>query len=74
MSGRGAGYWTAIRRRPRLLIAVGLGLIGYVVTPWDYREATRALVGWNVGAWGFIGADLVYDGELHRGRRSPARG
>ena len=50
----GAGYWTAIRRRPRLLIAVGLGLIGYVLTPWTIREATRALVGWNVGAWGFI--------------------
>jgi uncharacterized membrane protein len=54
MSGTGAGYWTAIRRRPRLLVAVGLGLVAYVLTPWTIREASRALVGWNVGAWGFL--------------------
>jgi uncharacterized membrane protein len=54
MSGTGAGYWTAIRRRPRLVIAAGLGLVAYVLTPWTIREASRALVGWNVGAWGFL--------------------
>jgi uncharacterized membrane protein len=50
----GAGYWTAIRRRPRLWIALALGLLAYVAEPWSLREATRALFGWNVGAWAFL--------------------
>ena len=50
----GAGYWTAIRRRPRLWIALVLGVAAYVLEPWQLREATRALLGWNVGAWAFL--------------------
>jgi uncharacterized membrane protein len=42
------------RRRPRLLIAAALGAIVYFATPGLFREATRALIAWNIGALTFL--------------------
>ena len=35
--------------RPRLFISVLVGLVVVAICPWDWRPATRALVGWDVG-------------------------
>ena len=53
-SMRGGAYLNTVIRRPRLLIGVGVGVAAYLVAPWWMREATRTLIGWNVGAWAFI--------------------
>jgi uncharacterized membrane protein len=50
----GGAYVNTVIRRPRLLIGVAVGLFAYLVAPWQMREATRALIGWNAGAWAFI--------------------
>jgi len=49
-----AGLVTALRKRPRLFIAAAVTIVAYFLTPSDFREATRALVAWNVGCWGFL--------------------
>ena len=49
-----SAYVTTFTRRPRLLIGVGVGIVAYVLCPWQMREATRALIGWNAGAWVFL--------------------
>ena len=49
-----AAYLTTYTRRPRLLIGAGVGVLVYMLFPWQVREATRALIGWNVGAWLFL--------------------
>ena len=54
MAVRGGAFFNTFARRPRLLIGLGLGVAAYVLAPWSLREATRALIGWNVGAWAFI--------------------
>lgn len=51
---RGGAYLNTVIRRPRLLISIGVGVVAYFVAPWHMREATRALIGWNGGAWAFI--------------------
>jgi len=38
-----------ILARPRLFIAAAVGVAVIAVCPWDWRIATRMLVGWNVG-------------------------
>jgi uncharacterized membrane protein len=38
-----------IRARPRLFIAIAIGLVVAAVCPPDWRIATRLLVGWDVG-------------------------
>jgi uncharacterized membrane protein len=38
-----------IRARPRLFISALIGLIVLAICPWDWRIATRLLVGWDVG-------------------------
>ena len=50
----GAAFLNTFSRRPRLLIALGVGLLTYLLSPGYMREATRALIGWNAGAWFFI--------------------
>ncbi len=45
----------ALKRRPRLLICAALALAVYFAAPANFREATRALIAWNVGAWLFLG-------------------
>ena len=49
-----AAYVSTFTRRPRLLIAAGAGIFAFALCPWQIREATRALIGWNVGAWLFL--------------------
>jgi len=48
------GLVAAIRHRPRIYICALVVVIVYFVTPHDMREATRALIAWNVGAFLFI--------------------
>ena len=38
-----------VRARPRLFISAMIGLVVVAVCPWDWRIATRLLVGWDVG-------------------------
>ena len=68
---RAGHYLNTLIRRPRLLIGLGLGLAAYLATPSDIRQATRALVGWNVGAWAFIALVLYMmatsaEGDIRR--------
>lgn len=44
-----------IRVRPRLAIAMAVGALTALLLPWDWSLSTRALLGWNVGAWLYIG-------------------
>jgi uncharacterized membrane protein len=37
-----------MRTRPRLIIAIAVGLVAGAVVPWDWRGATRALVSWDI--------------------------
>jgi uncharacterized membrane protein len=39
-----------VRARPRLFIAAAVGLVAVILLPADWRVATRALVGWDIGA------------------------
>ena len=48
------GFLNTFTRRPRLLIGAAVGVAAYALCPWHMREATRALVGWNAGAWTFL--------------------
>ena len=52
--GRGGAYFQTVVRRPRLLIGVAVGVAAYLLAFEPMREATRALIGWNAGAWTFI--------------------
>ncbi|MDE3176393.1 MAG: DUF1345 domain-containing protein [Pseudomonadota bacterium] len=54
MTERGGAYLNTFRRRPRLLIALAVGILAYLMSPAYMREATRGLIGWNAGAWFFI--------------------
>ena len=45
-----------LRRRPRLLIAVGVMAALYVFLPPSIRAETRALLAWNGGIWLFLAA------------------
>jgi len=48
-------YLFALRHRPRLLAGVAIALIAYFAAgPFELREATRALLAWNAGAWTFL--------------------
>ncbi len=48
------GYISAARRRPRIFVCAALAVLVYFLIPSSIREATRALIAWNVGAWAFI--------------------
>ena len=48
------GYIRSLTRRPRVLIGLAVGLAVFLAVPHTYREATRALIGWNAGAWLFL--------------------
>jgi uncharacterized membrane protein len=54
MVRRSGAYLIPFVRRPRLLIALGAGLVAFLLSPPHMREATRALIGWNAGAWFFM--------------------
>ncbi|WP_019140136.1 DUF1345 domain-containing protein [Noviherbaspirillum massiliense] len=43
------------RNRPRLMAALGLGILLALLLPGDWQPITRALAGWNVAVWSYIG-------------------
>jgi len=49
---------STLRHRPRLIAAALLAVVVYFLVPGELRIATRALIAWNVGAWGFLAAIL----------------
>lgn len=49
-----AGMIGTVTRRPRLLIGAGVAVAAFLLAPSELRPATRALIGWNAGAWLFL--------------------
>jgi uncharacterized membrane protein len=45
-----SGWIRVVRARPRLFLAILLGLVIALATPAGWRLATRALVGWDIAA------------------------
>lgn len=43
-----------LSNRPRIFIAVALGVIAYFVEPWHLRPIQRALVAWDIGMWLYL--------------------
>ena len=67
--------WAALRARPRMLLAVLLGLGVGLVLPTGMGLASRSLVGWNAGVWFYL-ALMAWmmaradHGHLHRVARA----
>jgi uncharacterized membrane protein len=56
---RSGGVLSNFSHRPRLIAGAAVGVAAYVLVtmlfaPWEIRQATRLLIGWNVGAWLFL--------------------
>jgi len=65
------GFFATLRHRPRLLAAFGLATVAYfALAPAELREATRALVAWNAGAWAFL-ALIAHMMSAGHGRARP---
>jgi len=47
-------FLAAFGRRPRLIAAAAVAIVVFFLIPAEFRPATRALIAWNVGAWGFL--------------------
>jgi uncharacterized membrane protein len=49
--------WRQVRIRPRLLAGLACGMLVSVCLPtqWGAREITRLILGWNAGAWLYLG-------------------
>lgn len=43
-----------IRNRPRLFIALGIGVLIALLLPADWPQITRALAGWNLAVWSYL--------------------
>lgn len=43
-----------LRLRPRLLLAIAVGLLTGLFWPADIKPLTRCLLGWNVGVWAYL--------------------
>jgi uncharacterized membrane protein len=63
-----------VRARTRLFLAAVLGLAAIAVLPVDWRVATRALVGWDIGARIYLALAfrLMMDSDVNRIRRRAA--
>jgi uncharacterized membrane protein len=63
-----------VRGRPRLFVAAALGLAAVAVLPANWRLATRALVGWDIGAGIYLALAfrLMMDSDVNRIRRRAA--
>ena len=46
---------THLRARPRLAIAIAVGTAAALLAPGAYSLVTRALLGWNVAVWLYLG-------------------
>ncbi|CAB3717341.1 hypothetical protein LMG24076_04400 [Trinickia soli] len=40
--------------RPRIVIAAALGILAYLIEPWQLRPIQRALLAWDVGMWLYL--------------------
>ncbi len=63
-----------VRARPRLFLAILLGLAIAAITPSDWRPATRALAGWDiaVGVYLLLAVRLTTGVDAHHIRRRAA--
>jgi uncharacterized membrane protein len=66
-------FLASFRHRPRLIAAAVVAVVVYVLTPAELRIPTRALIAWNVGAWGFLAAILQMFHMTRGNARSHAR-
>lgn len=68
-----AGWWRALRARPRLLLSIGLGLVVWLVLPGlrPFSGEARALLAWNAGALGYLAlaAPMVLEKDTPRMHR-----
>lgn len=68
-------YPQTLRNRPRMLIALALGVVAAVLMPQHMRPMVRVLVGWDTAVWSYlvlIWAHMVAADE-HRVRDSARR-
>lgn len=42
------------RNRPRIFIAVALGVLAYLIEPWHLRPIQKPLFAWDVGMWLYL--------------------
>lgn len=49
----------ALKRRPRLPLCALVAVGAYIVAPATLQAATRALIGWNIGAWTYFALILL---------------
>lgn len=40
--------------RPRIFIAVAIGIVAFFVAPWHLRPIQRPLLAWDVGMWAYL--------------------
>ncbi|MBC3931542.1 DUF1345 domain-containing protein [Undibacterium sp. CY22W] len=48
--------WTSLRsvRRPRLVLAIFLGMLSSILWPESWRMSTRVLLSWDITAWTYL--------------------
>jgi uncharacterized membrane protein len=53
---RAASLWRGLSARPRLIVAIAVGLALYALLPgpWALSASARALLAWNGGAWLYL--------------------
>jgi uncharacterized membrane protein len=47
-------YPQVLRNRPRMIVALGIGIIGALVVPSHMRPMVRVLAGWDVTVWLYL--------------------
>jgi uncharacterized membrane protein len=67
------GILATFAHRPRLIAGAAIMIVTYLFVPHDFREATRLLIAWNVGAWAFLGMIAVMMADPSREARVQAR-
>ena len=65
-------FFSTLRHRPRLVVSALAAIAVYFLTPDELRLATRALIAWNVGAWGFLAATALMMASNNDDARSHA--
>jgi uncharacterized membrane protein len=48
-----------LRARARVLVCTAIGAAAWLAMPWEWRESTRVLTGWNLGAGLYILSTLL---------------
>ena len=47
-------YPQVLRNRPRMVIALAIGIIAALVAPWHIRPMVRVLAAWDVAIWAYL--------------------